>query len=83
MLNSTEQDVLQALFALARDDRPADLSIVATELGLSCVAADEVLERLSRRGLVDPDRVRLTLPGLALAVAMVSRRGAGRKRRAA
>jgi Mn-dependent DtxR family transcriptional regulator len=71
MMNTHHTDLaaLVALFELGENDRPADLALVAAALGTTCARADALLARLERRGLVDAERVRLTLPGLALAVA--------------
>jgi hypothetical protein len=70
MLNPTHRQLLRALYALAADDRHADLSLVASAIGASCVETDRQLAVLERAGLVDADRVRLTLVGLALAVSL-------------
>lgn len=59
---------LQALFHLARQDRPADLCVLAQELGLSCAQTDRLLAELDVAGLADAEAVRLTLAGLAVAV---------------
>jgi Mn-dependent DtxR family transcriptional regulator len=85
MMNATQLEVLRTLYELARDDRPADLALVAAALGLSCVRADAVLGELEAAGLVDGERVRLTMTGLAIAVtaARGRRRGARGRRRAA
>lgn len=85
MMNATQLEVLGTLFDLARDDRAADLAIVADAVGLSCVEADGVLAELERAGLVDGDRVRLTMSGLVIAVSAARgrRRGVSRRRRAA
>jgi len=69
MINRTQLAALQTLLALARGGCPADLSLLAAELGLSCVQTDQLLEQLQLAGLVDSDRVRLTMAGLAVAVA--------------
>ena len=67
-MNQRHINTLRVLFSLARDDRPADLALVAAELGASCVETDELLDQLEDAGLVDANRVRLTLSGLTLAV---------------
>ena len=69
MINRTQLAALQTLLNLARGGCSADLSMLAAELGLSCVQADQLLEQLDLAGLVDSDRVRLTMAGLAVAVA--------------
>lgn len=73
MLTQTERLALRILFDLARDDRPADLAVVAAELGKGCVETDAILERLAQAGFVDADRVRLTMMGLTVAVSSPAR----------
>ena len=68
MLNQPQMQALAVLYQLARQDRPADVSLVAAALGRSCVQADRLLAELDGLGLVDADRARLTMAGLALAV---------------
>ena len=73
-MNHTTHAALQVLYNLARDDQPADLSLLAEKLGVSCVQADMLLAALDRAGLVDADKVRLTLTGLTIAVSTDARR---------
>ena len=84
-MNTTQLQVLHTLYELARDDHPADLALVAEALGVSCVRADAILAELERAGLVDGDRVRLTMTGLVVAVSAsrARRRGALGRRRSA
>ncbi len=85
MIPRNHHAALQVLYKLARTDQPADLSLVAAELGVTCVAADQLLRALERAGLVDSERVRLTLSGLAVAVSarrILRARGRGRRRSA-
>lgn len=72
-MTNTESKALLVLYNLARHDLHADLALVAEHLGVSCVAADEILSVLERAGLVDADRVRLTMSGLVLAVSANAR----------
>jgi DNA-binding IclR family transcriptional regulator len=69
MTNHLQIEALQILLRLASHGRAANLRRVAAELGLSCVRTDRLLARLDCAGLVDAERVRLTMVGLALAVA--------------
>ena len=69
-MNHQHRTVLKVLFRCANENLKADLSVVADHLGLSCVKTDQLLEELDQQGLVDADRVRLTLAGLALAVSL-------------
>lgn len=84
MMPRNHHAALQVLYNFARHDQPADLSLLAAELGVTCVAADALLRELEQAGLVDSERVRLTLPGLAVAVSSDARRALrerGRDRR--
>jgi Mn-dependent DtxR family transcriptional regulator len=69
-MNHYHRTALKAVFRCASQDLHADLSMVADELGLSCVRTDHILEQLAHAGLVDADRVRLTLAGLAVAASL-------------
>lgn len=66
-MNRIQLATLQLLYKLAREDRPADLSLLAAELGQTCASLDRVLGELDRAGLADAERVRLTMAGLAFA----------------
>ena len=70
MLNPTQQSALRLMFTLASEDCPADLQLLAGAMQLACVQVDELLSDLERAGLVDAERVRLTLPGLAIAASL-------------
>jgi len=72
-MTANESKALLVLFNLARNDEHADLALVAERLGLSCVDADRVLASLDRQGMVDADRVRLTMSGLVVAVSADAR----------
>lgn len=76
MMNPTHRAVLQVLYTMATDDCPADVALIADELGMSCSETIRVLELLDANGWVDANTVRLTMSGLVLAVS------AGRRRRA-
>lgn len=82
-MNQTQLSLLRTLFELAREDRSADLKLVADQLGLSCVQTDRLLSELEAAGFVDSDRVRLTLSGLTVAVAAPSLASLQRSRNAA
>jgi len=73
MLTLTERLTLRILFDLAQADRSAELAVVASELGRSCVETDELLGGLAEAGFVDADRVRLTMMGLTVAVSTPAR----------
>ncbi len=67
-MNHTQRLVLRALYEMASEDQAADLPGLASRIGLSCTRTIELLDALDRQGLVDAERVRLTLIGLTLAV---------------
>ena len=73
-MTGNESKALLVLYNLAREDEHADLALIAERLGISCVQADEVLGSLERRGLVDAERVRLTMSGLVVAVSADARK---------
>ncbi len=68
-MNASLQNVLHTLFVLASQDCHATVLRVAKKTGLSRAEVESALAALDRAGLVDSDRVRLTLPGLAYAAA--------------
>lgn len=80
-MSQAQGAVVRELYRLATQDQPADLGVLARRVGLSCVQTDRVLVLLERAGMVDADRVRLTMAGLAITVALGAT--AGRQRRAA
>lgn len=86
MNQGTTDRILFALFCLSRDTRHIDAAELAHacsgpgERGeLSVIQAAEALVSLERAGLVDASRARLTMFGLARAVAL-SRAGGGQPR---
>ena len=69
MMNHAQRNLLRALYEMASEDRAADLPSLAGRLGISCTKTIGLLDGLERAGLVDAERVRLTLVGLSIAVA--------------
>jgi hypothetical protein len=69
-------DTLDALFTQSRDGRP-DVDGLAHLVGACPQRVAEALSHLERRGLVDAQRARLTLRGLAVAAALHAEREAG------
>lgn len=65
--------VLVAVFELAAADRAANVRSLAEYLGFSRRQVASALDSLARRGWVNAERVRLTLPGLVQAVSWQSR----------
>lgn len=72
MTTSKETRILHALFCLSRDTLPIDAGSLGRVTGLSAVQAAQALVELERTGLVDASRARLTMLGLARAVAVDS-----------
>lgn len=68
----TEQllhNTLQAIFTLSRATLPVDAASLARQIGTSPTRVAEALVVLEQRGWVDASRARLTMLGLAKAVA--------------
>lgn len=65
LLNNT----LKAIFTLSRASVPVDASAIAQVVGTSPMRIAEALVALEQRGWVDATRARLTMLGLAKAVA--------------
>jgi Mn-dependent DtxR family transcriptional regulator len=63
-LDPQARRMLRALYELAELDGPADAGVLARVLGIPPAHASRVLGELAARGLVDAERVRLTMPGL-------------------
>ncbi|HET9953505.1 MAG TPA: winged helix-turn-helix transcriptional regulator [Polyangiaceae bacterium] len=74
MQNSPALSVLDAIFLMSAETLPITRSVLARRLGLTGSALQQHLLELERRGFIDGRRLRLTLPGLALAVSMRRRR---------
>lgn len=77
-LNGTERALLAVLFDMARTDCHATVLRLAERTGLTRPQVEDVLAQLERRGLVDAERVRLTMSGLATTMLL----GAAAPRRA-
>jgi len=69
MTDAIENRILYALFALSRDTLPIDAARLGAAVGVGATRAAETLVSLERAGLVDASRARLTMLGLAKAVA--------------
>jgi hypothetical protein len=74
-LMNLEIDVLRALLRLARRRTPPTIEQVLVRVGDDELAVRSALSSLARRGLVQrtPAGLRLSLPGLAVAVACAQR----------
>ena len=83
-LTTSETLVLLGLFDLARADRAATVGRLWEQTLLSRETVVTAIDRLEACGYADRAALRLTLPGLAVAVALASRvRRAERSRRLA
>ena len=69
--------VLRAIFVDSSDTRPLSRSRLSLRLRLPTVELTAAIDLLAARGLVDPARLRLTLPGLAVAAALGRRQETG------
>jgi hypothetical protein len=67
MNNTARHAVLFALFKLAKNDRHATILRLVAETGHGRAVVEASLLALDRAGLVDQERVRLTMGGLATA----------------
>ncbi len=64
--------VLEAIFSMSSDSLQITRRTLSRRLGLGQAELDRQLLVLDRRGFIDAARLRLTLPGLALAVSLRS-----------
>lgn len=62
-------DLLSTLYRFANRGKLATVTNISIDTGLSAEAVDGLLSDLDRAGLVDSEWPRLTLSGLAIAVA--------------
>ena len=68
-LDNTAIELLRAIFDLAEVDLRANPNLLARLLGLDLDRVSALIQSLRRAGLVQVDRMNLTLAGLAFAVA--------------
>ncbi|MGD8859313.1 MAG: hypothetical protein PVI30_04825 [Myxococcales bacterium] len=78
-----QQRILHALFQLCRDNQPVSAASLAELAGTTATAAGRALVAMERAGLVDASRARLTMLGLARAVATGAQSGGPRLMREA
>lgn len=71
--------VLRTIFSLSSDGLPISEVSVARRLGLKAGVLQRHLAALEHSGLIDGQRLRLTLSGLAVAVSMGTRSPAKRR----
>ena len=67
-MQNLDPRILHALFDLAQADIHATPEQLARWLGVPSMELAPAVDRLARRGLIDRERLRLTLMGLAQAV---------------
>jgi hypothetical protein len=72
-ITAVARRVLQLVFALSSSGAALTRPRLERRLNLSTGALNEAITELSRSGLLDAQRLRLTFPGLALAVASGAR----------
>ncbi len=65
--------VLTAFSSMAQADRPATRTALGADTGVSPAELNRCLDRLEALGLVDLQRLRLTLSGLCVAVSLQAR----------
>lgn len=75
MDHAIDNRILHALFCMSRENLPIDATRLGRAVGQSPSATAAALLRLERAGLVDASRARLTMLGLARAVAIGSELG--------
>lgn len=81
MIDATEQQFLRAVFCLSGAARPFSVKTVERVAGLTPSNAALALLRLGDEGLIDTDRMRLTMTGLALAATLEHEPRAERRER--
>jgi len=72
-ISASAQQLLKFVFTASSAQRVLTRPHLERQTGLSTSELNLALEELSARGLLDARRLRLTLPGLALAVACGAR----------
>lgn len=70
VMNLTHHAVLHALFEMAKSDRHATVIRLGRAVDLPRDVVLSTLGELDRAGLVDAERVRLSMPGLVLAASI-------------
>lgn len=65
MMDVTEQQFLHAVFCLSRAGKELSVATIAKAAALGTTDSIVALLSLGRRGLIDTDRLRLTMQGLA------------------
>lgn len=83
MVNRTQYALLRALLLFAKNDRSPCIVTLAAAVGLSCNAVDRTICELDSLGLVDADRLRLSMHGLALAAGLAPKQRKSQARSAA
>ena len=81
-ISALARRLLHVVFVLSSSPQALTRPRLERRLGVAASELNPALDELARRGLFDPQRLRLTLPGLALAVASSAPRAARSRPRA-
>ncbi len=80
MLHHTLNRILHVILDMGKRDERPELTTLAARIGASCTTTLDALSALDRMGLVDADRVRLTMAGLVLAASSSAKADAAPRR---
>ena len=72
-INALARRLLQLVFSLSSSSTALTRPRLERRLGVTAADLNQAIAELGRHGLLDPQRLRLTFPGLALAVASGAR----------
>ncbi|MEO6598691.1 MAG: hypothetical protein ABIQ16_02380 [Polyangiaceae bacterium] len=75
-ISALARRLLHLVFVLSSSPQALTRPRLERRLGVAASELNPALEELARHGLLDPQRLRLTLPGLALAAASSAPRAA-------
>jgi Mn-dependent DtxR family transcriptional regulator len=78
-LTEGESRYLLAIRALTIDDRPPSQAAIARRLGVSHPTALEMIRRLRRMELLEPESLKLTSQGMSASLVLSSRRQAAQQ----
>lgn len=81
-ITALSRALIQLVFALSSASTALTRPRLAQRLGVSASDLNPAFEELNRLGLLDPQRLRLTLPGLAVAAACAAKRPERKRARA-
>lgn len=81
-ITALSRALIQLVFSLSSGSTALTRPRLAQRLGVCASELNPAFEELARLGLLDPQRLRLTLPGLAVAAACAAKRPARKRARA-